>query len=489
METTTYTIRTDPGFEAVYPLSPSDLQISPRAIRQAFIYFTGNHDESKIQNLVASLQESLKTLLKPLDKDKRQKKTTTYPQLLGKIVRPKDGSLPHVVVDRSSSIPFKVVTRPDINFENLSPAQRFPEEAIQKADYAIGLDDSELLARHNSAVQLTFINGGFVLVVQIHHGITDGFGYAGFMRQWLRRARALMTDVQYIEGSVTSDIHDKTELLRETDESPDAAGELNGLKTWETLYKEASLKAGKTSLMGSSDIQSRIFWLSPENLEKLRAEMHNYTVNRPTMFESVMAHAWQCLARARTDSNKAVESTTSSGFFSVDMRNRLDPPLASEFFGNAFTAVATRLPLPALLLQQQQHHTDTATVIGTIQVTLRKDATDRNLRSINRLLFRQLKVGVYPPANLLEQDVIFNSWEHLYPSLDAMEVGVGKFCIMRNLSPVTPSYVLVMPSYGMRQTASLGNQYPGGIELKVHLLRHQMERLVKDEGWLRYVSL
>lgn len=220
--------------------------------------------------------------------------------------------------------------------------------------------------------------------------------------------------------------------------------------------------------------------------------MHNHTVDRPTMFESVMAHAWQCLARARIDSDTAVELTTSSGFFSVDMRNRLDPPLASEFFGNAFTAVAARVPLPALLLQQQ--HTDAATVIGTIQVALRKDATDRNLRSINRLLFRQLKAGVYPPANLLEQDVIFNSWEHLYPSLDAMEVGVGKFCIMRNLSPITPSYVLVLPSYGMRQTPSSGDasqqhQYPGGIELKVHLLRRQMERLVKDDEWLRYVSV
>lgn len=85
--------------------------------------------------------------------------------------------------------------------------------------------------------------------------------------------------------------------------------------------------------------------------------------------------------------------------------------------------------------------------------------------------------------------MIFNSWEHLYPSLDAVEVGAGKFCIMRNLSPITPSFVLVMPSYGMRQTASSGDQYPRGIELKVHILRHQMERPEKDSEWLRYVSV
>lgn len=492
MESTTYTVRADPGFEAIYALSPSDLWIPPRAIRQAFIYCTNDDDETKDRTLVVALQESLKTLLKPLDKDKKPTETV-YPQLLGRVVRPKDGSPPHVAVDESSSIPFTVVRRPDIAFANLSPAQRFPEEKIQKADFAIGLDDSELLSKHNFAVQLTFIKGGFVLVVQIHHVITDGYGYAGFMRQWLQRTKALITDGRYEESLsplATKNIHDKTELLRDVDESPTATEELNGLKTWEILYKEVPTTANRNPLMGNNEIKSKIFWLSPESLESLRAEMHNHTVDRPTIFESVMAHAWPCLARARTNSHTVIETTTSSGFFSADVRNRLVPSLATDFFGNAVTAVVARVPLSTLLHQQ---HRD---IINAIQTTLRKDTTDRNLRSINRLLFRQMKAGIYPPANLLEQDVFFNSWEHLYPSLEAMEIGVGSFCIMRNLmdSPITPSYVLIMPSYGMRQTSSSGgatqqSRYSGGIELKVHLLQHQIERLVEDDEWLRYFSV
>lgn len=495
MELTTYTIRADPGFEAVYQLSPSDLQIPPRAIRQAFIYSTDDQDESIIQSLVVSLQESLKTLLKPLGKDKGET-DTTYPQLLGRVVRPKDGSLPHVAVDKSSCIPFKVAYRLDIDFEKLSPAQRFPDEAIQKADFAIGLDDSELLSQHNFVVQLTFIKGGFVLVVQIHHVITDGYGYAGFMRQWLQRTNALVTKGRYEDvpstKSTKTSIHDKTELLRDVYESPDAAGELNGLKTWETLYKKAP-KINKNPLTGSKEIQSKIFWLSPGSLEKLRAEMHNHTEDRPTIFESVMALAWQCLARARNDANTAIESTTSSGLFAADMRPRLVPPLVTDFFGNAVTAVVARVPLSILLSKQ---HANVATVINTVQATLRKDTTDRNLRSINRLIYRQLKAGRYAPADLLGQDVLFNSWEHLYPSLGAMEIGVGKFCIMRNLqdAPITPSYVLLLPSYGMRQTssseaASHKYQYSGGIELEVHLLRHQLEKLEQDEEWTRYFSV
>ncbi|KAI7972965.1 hypothetical protein EIK77_001539 [Talaromyces pinophilus] len=495
MELTTYAIRADPRFEAVYQLSPSDLQIPPRAIRQAFIYSTDDQDESKVQSLAISLQESLKTFLKPLSKDNRQT-DTTYPQLLGRVVRPKDGSLPHVVVDESSSVPFKVATRLDIDFEKLSPAQRFPDEAIQKADFAIGLDDSELLSQHNLIVQLTFIKGGFVLVVQIHHVITDGYGYAGFMRQWLQRTNTLVTKGWYEENpsmkSTKTSIHDKTELLRDVCESPDAVGELNGLKTWETLYKNAP-KISKNPLMGSKEIQSKIFWLSPGSLEKLRAEMHNYTEDRPTIFESITALAWQCLARARTDANTAVDSTTSSGLFAADMRTRLVPPLVTDFFGNAVTAVVARARLSILLSKQ---HANVATVIDTVQATLRKDTTDRNLRSINRLIFSQLQAGRYVPADLLGQDVLFNSWEHLYPSLRAMEIGVGKFCIMRNLqdAPITPSYVLLLPSYGMRQTssseaASHKYQYSGGIELEVHLLRHQMEKLEQDEEWTRYFSV
>ncbi|RAO65001.1 uncharacterized protein BHQ10_001013 [Talaromyces amestolkiae] len=489
MESTTYTVRAEVSFEGVYPLSPSDLLIPPRAIRQAFIYRNDNQVETKEHTLIAALQESLKTFLKPLDKDKEPTETA-YPQLLGRVVRPKDGSPPHVAVDESSSIPFTVVRRPDIIFADLSPAQRFPEERIQKTNFAIGLDDSDLLSKHNFAVQLTFIEGGYVLVVQIHHAITDGYGYAGFVRQWLQMTKALIADGLYEEAVPQMSIHDKSELLRDIDESPTAVEELNGLKTWEALYKEASTtaKANKNPLMGNNGIQSKIFWLSPESLESLRAKMHSHTEDRPTIFESVMAHAWQCLARARADSNTVVETTISNGFFAADIRNRLVPRLATDYFGNAVTPVVARVPLSTLLLQQ---HRD---IIKPIQSTLRTDTTDRNLRAINALIFRQTKAGIFPPGNLLEQDVFFNSWEHLYPSLEAMEIGVGKFCIMRNLmdSPITPSYVLVMPSYGMRQTSSSDGasyRYPGGIELKVHLLQHQMERLVEDDEWLHYVSI
>jgi hypothetical protein len=114
MESTTYTIRADPGFEAVYELSPCDLQIPQRAIRQGFVYSTEkefSHDESKAQRLVNSLQESLKTLLEPVGNS-----STRSLQLLGSFIRqPGDGSPPHVAVDKSSSIPLKVVHTLDID--------------------------------------------------------------------------------------------------------------------------------------------------------------------------------------------------------------------------------------------------------------------------------------------------------------------------------------------------------------------------------------
>ncbi|EED19310.1 conserved hypothetical protein [Talaromyces stipitatus ATCC 10500] len=487
MGSTTYLIHADPSFEGVYQLSPADLQIPARGIRQAFVYSTEKEtplDETKARRLIASLQESLKTLLKPFDKE--QIGSITYPQLLGRVVRP-DGKPPYIAVEKSSNIPFKVAYRLDIDFESLSPEQHFPADAIPKTDFATGLDDIQFLSQHNCAVQLTFINGGFVLVFQIHHIITDAYGYVGFMRQWLQRTKVLMADGPYEDGvssTVTSNIHDKTELLKDFDESLYGPDELRGLSKWKTLYKEAP--AAKTNpFSGNGDVQSKIFRFSNESLETLRAEMHTYTENRPTIFESVMALTWQCLARARTAPETSVESTTSSGFFSADMRQRLVPPLATDFFGNAVTAVLARLPLSSLL-----DPTNIATVIRAIQDTLRKDATDPNLRSINKYIFSQLRVGKIPPNDLLERDVFFNSWEHLYPSLDIMDIGVGRFRTLRYLmdSPITPSYVLIMPSYGLRQKSTLADsgQYPGGIELNVQLLRHQMEKLEEDEEWARY---
>ena len=49
-------------------------------------------------------------------------------------------------------------------------------------------------------VQLTFVEGGFVLNVQFKHWLVDGYGQAPFMKQWFKRSKALGTgNVFYLQ--------------------------------------------------------------------------------------------------------------------------------------------------------------------------------------------------------------------------------------------------------------------------------------------------
>lgn len=214
--------------------------------------------------------------------------------------------------------------------------------------------------------------------------------------------------------------------------------------------------------------------------------MHAYTPNRPTIFESVVVLTWLCLARAQTTADIDTASEMSTAFLAINIRRRLVPLLPIDYFGNAATGVFGRLPLSTLLSAESA----TATTIETIQTVLKEDTTDLNLRLISKLVSRKLQSGVQIPANLLGHDIFFNSWEHLYPNLDDMDLGVGDFCTMRwVMDSLVPSYALILPSYGKRQKPS-GQahpyEYPGGIELNLSLLQYQMEKLEVDKEWSRY---
>ncbi|OJJ46442.1 hypothetical protein ASPZODRAFT_1961947 [Penicilliopsis zonata CBS 506.65] len=447
----TYTIQPSRPFEASYPLSSSDLQVPPCYIRQAFIYST---DKGDVQDLVSRLQHSLRSFLQPLEDGQ-----LAYPQLLGRVVT--NNGLSSILVEESSSIAFTVVLRPDIGIEALQPRRGFPDTALPMADFATGLDLASMRARHSDlpgfAVQLTVLSRGLVLVAQVHHQITDGFGFAGFIRHWFKRTRGENIDYEH------SAMHDRALLMKSVDLST-VQEDIHGFRTWEKLFHQYPPDSLQPSPEGSDRIVSQMFHFSPQKLDALRTAMHEFTSLRPTVFEAFMALALRCVMRAR-----GKNLNTSNSMIAVDMRARLAPPLPADFFGNAF----------ACLLAQQED-TD---VISTVQTSLRRDATNANLRLINEYLFQQAQKGIPPPLELLERDFFFNSWEHLFSTPGEMDLGVGTFCAMRNLMdpPFIPSYYLILPSFGRRGET--------GIEVKINLVEEQMERLLADEEFAKYAVL
>lgn len=485
MASKTYKVGPKNPFEAEYPLSSCDLQVPPVFTCKAFIYSTNGHisaSSPEAQGLVLRLQDSLVYFLQPASPG-----VLAYPQILGQIAKPVDGGRPHIVVKKSFSIQFKVVDRPDIEFSSLHRDGRFAVEAIKIADFRDGLDRASLVnlpdASHNFTFQLTFINGGFVLLAQVAHQITAASGFAGFIQHWFQRARDGPPSHSQVESNpqVSLAMHDKSRLCQE-----DIQGNTDGLRKLEVAYKNSTTVKNPVAI-GNGEKVAKIFWVSAQSLKDLRTTLQEGSTKLPTTFQAVVALLWRCIIRTRLTPENNSPSTMSKGFLVTNMSQRLSPPLPKDFFGNSATWVFAELS-QSVLLEESKH----ASAINTIQKTLQEDTTELSLQLTNQFISRQMQVGVYPPMDLTGNDVLFNSWEHFYPDLADLNLGLGSFCAMRRLTDsIVPSLVLILPSYGRRLHGPEDKnprQYPGGIEVQVHLFANQMELLQKDPEWLQYAS-
>ena len=486
MEPRLVQIRPHTPFDAQFPLSQVDLQLPPRFVREAFIYEADPEvscSSAQGQDLVSRLQESLKSLVAPLNSE-----TVSYPQLLGKIVR-QPGERPFVKVDTSSFIPFNVVDRSDFDFAQLHRNGKFPMEAINLPDFKIGLDAKELLQTPGgppmSAIQLTFVRGGIVLVVVVSHSLSDGYGIAGFLRRWFQAARAALgingqNGHKQDDTSSTLAIHDKSQLIK-----IDVKGETPGLRKAKELYNGPP--AQTSAFMGTVPIISQIFWMPPENVQKMRADVGAHSSKPPSVFAAMMTILWRAIIRSRqnlqTDSPELI-----NGLITCDMRRRLDPPLPYDYFGNAITGIWHSLPKSEVAAAGS-----TSEVIKAIQETLENDATGQNLLLSSRFFGDQMAKGIFPPLEFISRDIVFNTWEHLFASVADLDLGCGEFCAVRYLmdTPPSPGYVLLLPSFGRRLKRPDKErlcQYPGGLEFQIHLTPEQMELVEKDEEWTQYAT-
>ncbi|KAH8123865.1 hypothetical protein ACSS6W_005877 [Trichoderma asperelloides] len=491
MEPQIYRIRPESPFSAEYPLSECDRQIPVRFIRKAFIYAMDENISSTSKdgkNLIRRLQESLKLQIQELNPE-----TFTYPQLLGRVIKPADGRPPYVRVEESSTIQLKVINRPDIEFGNLHRNGKFPLETITTGVFGVGLEKEDLMkwpdGPPNLAIQLTFVCGGFVLLLAFDHRICDAYGASGFVKRWFRQARlGSVADFEHENGLIpTFAIHDKTVLSRtELEGSEHAAQKLRALYD----NSRPSNRSPNKWIQTSSEAVSKVFWIPAKKIKELRSAVGKSSSLTPTIYESILILLWRSIIRIRLTPETESSSTMSKAAMIMCMRKRLEPPLPTDYFGNAVAGIFAMQPLSNF-----KEEDFISRAIEEVQAAKTLDGTGFNLQVASLLVGEQLqKFGIGPPMNLLGYDVIFNSWEHLYPSTEDLDLGIGQFCTMRFLmdNPVSPSYICTLPTYGRRSMDlkdSASCQYPGGLELQINLLENEMALLEKDEKWLKYATV
>ncbi|KAL7920656.1 transferase family domain-containing protein [Trichoderma austrokoningii] len=488
MEPQIYRIRPESPFTAEYPLSECDRQLPVRFIRKACIYAADENISSTSKdgkNLIRRLQESLKLQLQELNPD-----TFTYPQLLGRVISPDSGRPSYVSVEESSAIQLKVINRLDIEFGDLHRNGMFPLETITTGVFGVGLEKEDLIKWQggppNLAIQLTFVRGGFVLLLAFDHRICDGYAAGGFVKRWFRQARlGSAADLEPQDGLMsTFAIHDKT-VLSQTE----LEGSEHAAQTLRALYSNSlpSNLPPQNWLQTSSETISKVFWIPAHKITELRSAVGESSSLAPTVYESVLTVLWRSIIRIRLEPETEPASTMSKAAIVMCMRKRLEPPLPSDYFGNAVAAIYAMKPLSSF---REKNFIPSA--VKEVQEAKRLDGTGFNLQVTSLLMGEQLrKFGIGPSMNLLGYDVIFNSWEHIYSSTEELDLGIGQFCTMRFLmdNPVSPSYICTLPTYGKRSVDlkdGASCQYPGGIELQICLLENEMALLERDEEWLKY---
>ncbi|KAL8040880.1 hypothetical protein ABFX02_10G129000 [Erythranthe guttata] len=202
-----------------------------------------------------------------------------------------------------------------------------PTPAIQalipSVDYTTPIDEIPMVI-----VQLTrFSCGGVSIGLGISHVMADGPSALHFVDEWAKIARSM--------GPIVPPFLDRTVL---ENGSPPAKP-----------FDPAVLRPPPTLIGQEDNMEQRKKPITVAflNLTKLQIEKLRNKVNLDSdknnsgggrgysRFEAVAAHIWRCTSKARGH----VTDQQTSLHFVADFRNKLQPPLPKNFFGNALIRV------------------------------------------------------------------------------------------------------------------------------------------------------
>lgn len=500
----TFQLKAPKPFEAKFDLSPADN--IPPAINSRYIFIYDTRDESRDPKvfrveLVDRLKKSLQFFLR-LPEDN----VLAFPQLLGKVyIKPENGRL-FVQVKNSSSIPFVVATHDKITIESLRPDLGFPSKNLDPKIFATGI---EAVPRPDSdggwdtfQVQITFIAGGYVIMVNKHHYLIDATATGFLMNSWFQRARLYaqgnakaQLDIER-EGKAKK-VHDNTSLLMmkevprqdtslEWTVKPGASPHIFGLQ----LPPASVMFVAKALAFVKPKIDNAIFHFTPSALQALHRTLQAESALRISTHDAVCALVWRCMARARLaaarDKDKPAACKLS---LAVNGRGKLEPALAEAYFGNAAFFSTAQLDAGVFARTDQK---SLAEMAAAVRENLHAKTTDAFLRAQLELVVAQPKATDVVNAwkCYMGFDVLATSWERSFGSMDDVDLGCGRFQRMR--LPGGGQFdglICVLPAFGLRDKEAADTKgYLGGLEVAVDLFHTHLAALKQDAELKRYAT-
>ncbi|KAF3480385.1 uncharacterized protein GIQ15_05732 [Arthroderma uncinatum] len=188
--------------------------------------------------------------------------------------------------------------------------------------------------------QATFINGGLVLTISLHHSLVDAQGAATVIELWSKHT------VAESEGRILPDNErpsrdcmdsyslswGRTQIPR-SDFHPYFPQPIRGYEKSQEKVMQAALAGRREEL--STVVKLSHWSLSADAINELKRVAAPKSVDLPTVTENsiLSAFIWHRVSFARQLSMHQVSS--SSLFTTVNLRRRMDPPLPAGFLRNA----------------------------------------------------------------------------------------------------------------------------------------------------------
>ena len=326
------------------------------------------------------------------------------------------------------------------------------------------------------AIQATFIPGGVLLCVCVHHFIMDGTGFGAFL--------GLLADSCRSGG--TSSCPD---IQKIQDRAPCMLGLSEGeIPKEHPEYKVVDLDAQPQVQSAPPAIPSmttRLFEFSTSSLTKLKDDITTHI--HPTNHHSLPSFAstndcltallWTSITRARQS------STTTHSRLGMAVNGRRHLPVIQAHLSNVNLFATASLPTSLLSSPSPADLTTTA-------LTIRHAITAINsyhIRSTISLILsqRNIKSLTYGFHNFLGPDLAVTSWENIGVYGHDWGCGLGKPERVRPVTGGPPGFdglAIVLPR---KVSEGEGGEKPG-LEVMVGLKAEDMERLEGDEVWKRY---
>ncbi|MED6133052.1 hypothetical protein PIB30_024731 [Stylosanthes scabra] len=282
-----------------------------------YVYNNNNNDVNmNVDELVQRMRDSLSHLL------------VHYYPLCGRLSWTEGGRLQMDCNTKGVILIQAESTKSIDEYGEFSPNDDAIKELIPNLDYSKPIEDIPLFL-----AQVTKFHGdgnAIAIATAISHTMSDGVSRTQFNNSWAKLARG---------GALGPD------ELPFIDRMVFTSSSLPALRRFDhPEFKPPPLILGRTDNIEEQKKSRREarFKLTAEQVQKLKQKAHiggdSESMQRPvSRFEAIGAHIWRCACMARgLDKSQPTLAKTM-----VNVRNKVNPPLPKNYFGNAIASTVT----------------------------------------------------------------------------------------------------------------------------------------------------